>query len=104
MFGFILWMIHRERQLNVSQLIDEVVSGVLTPQQYNIACSAWSQNAASFKPLFNGQFQATLKFNQLCGDLAHKKQQFAALGEERDNAEIIETTRVALKRLSPLIS
>ncbi|MDR3574801.1 MAG: PrsW family intramembrane metalloprotease [Anaerolineaceae bacterium] len=104
MFVFILWMIHRERQLNISQLMDEVVSGVITSQQYNIACSAWSQNAASFKAIFKGQYQATLQFYQLCGDLAHKKQQFAALGEERDNAQIIERTRMELKRLSPLIT
>jgi protease PrsW len=104
MFGFILWMIRRERQLNISQLKDEVISGIITPQQFNIACSAWSQNTAGFKAFFNGHFHATRQFYQLCGELAHKKQQFAAFGEERDNAEIIERTRVELKRLSPLIS
>jgi len=103
MFGFILWMIHRERQLNIVQLKDEVASGVITVHQYNTACSAWSQNAASVKAFFKGHFQATLQFYQLCGELAHKKQQFTTLGEERANTEIIERTRVELKRLSPII-
>ncbi|HMD89673.1 MAG TPA: PrsW family intramembrane metalloprotease [Anaerolineaceae bacterium] len=103
MFGFILWMIRRERQINISQLKDEVTSGVITPHQYAIACSAWSQNAAGLKALFTGQYRMTSEFYQLCGDLAHKKQQFATLGEERENAEIIERTRLELKKLSLLI-
>ena len=97
MFGFILWMIHRERQLNISRLKDEAASGVITSQQYIIACSAWSQNIASFRALFKGKYKATLQFYQLCGDLAHKKQQLATLGEERANVEIIESIRLELK-------
>ncbi len=104
MFGFILWMIQRERQLNISQLKDEVISGVISQQQYVIACSAWSQNTASFKALFKGHYQATLQFYQLCGDLAHKKNQLTTLGEERNNAEIIERARVKLRSLSPLVT
>jgi hypothetical protein len=38
----------------------------------------------------------------VCGELAHKKEQLAQLGEERGNTRIIEQLRSELLALSPV--
>ncbi len=47
MFLFILWVTGRERGWIRSQLQEEVSNGLITPEQYQIACSAWAQNERS---------------------------------------------------------
>ena len=46
MFLFVIWFIVREQRALTAQLKDEVDRGVMTVNQYNIACSAWRQSQA----------------------------------------------------------
>jgi hypothetical protein len=82
-------------------LRDEVSLGSLTPIQYRTACSAWSQGIARFGSLFNGRFQATSRFYQVCAELAYKKHQLSTLGDEGGNGKMIDGLRAELARLSP---
>jgi RsiW-degrading membrane proteinase PrsW (M82 family) len=103
MLLFILWAIYRERQWIVTQLQEEVSLGLLTPSQYQTACSAWLQSAARFGALFSGRFQTTNRFYQLCAELAYKKEQRLKMGDEGENSKIIEKLREELARLSPQV-
>ena len=100
MLLFVIWAIYREQQWIARHLREEVSLGSLTPIQYRTACSAWSQGIARFGALFNGRFQATGRFYQLCAELAYKKEQLAAMGEEGGNSQRIEKLRGELRRLS----
>jgi RsiW-degrading membrane proteinase PrsW (M82 family) len=102
MFIFVLWAIYREQKNLIQHLREEVTLGVLTPNQYRTACSTWLQSAARLGALFSGQYLATGRFYQLCGELAHKKGQRQRLGEEGGNTAIIERLRGELTRLAPL--
>jgi len=97
MLAFIIWMIAYERDLVKKHLLDEVNSGSMTPAQYQRALSPWTLTTA---PLSG---RATFRFFQLAGELAHKKEQFARLGNEVDNAAIIESLRHELAALGPQV-
>jgi hypothetical protein len=56
---------------------------------------------ASINALFSRNYAATVKFYQLCGELAHKKEQFLVVGDETENGLIIQTLRSELSRLGP---
>jgi RsiW-degrading membrane proteinase PrsW (M82 family) len=101
MFVFILWVIHREKQGIKKYLGEEVALGIMTPQQYRTACSAWAQNLARILALFSGKYQETHRFYALTAELAHKKEQLARMGEERGNTRLIFELRGNIKRLSP---
>lgn len=103
MFGVILFATHQEQDYLRCHLQSEVAAGLLTARQYHIASSAWRQLAARLGALFHGRFLQTNRFYQLCGELAHKKQQAATLGDESGNAVIIQRLRAELARLSPLV-
>ncbi len=103
MFGFALWMIWRDQQLMLKYLRDEIAMGTLTPQQYRVACSAAAQGKARFSALASGRYQQTNRFYQLCGELAHKKNELINLGDEGHNAAIVARTREELRRLSPSV-
>jgi RsiW-degrading membrane proteinase PrsW (M82 family) len=92
----VAWAIRRERNYLRSQLQEEVSLGLITPEQYRVACSAWAQSAARLDALFNGRYQNTRQFYQTCAELAHKKQQRLRLGEEGGNSAIIERLRAEL--------
>ncbi len=104
MFVFILWALHREQRWIMQYLREEVALGIISPAQYRTACSAWAQSAARVVSLFSGRFSATNRFYQLTGELAHKKQQLASLGEEGGNSAIIQRLRTELARLAPAAS
>lgn len=95
MFGFIIWMIVHERDIVKNQLRDEVNTGLISVTQYQKALSPWTMSIAPFGG------RASARFFQLCGELAHKKEQFSKLGEERGNSVIIETLRNELALLAP---
>ncbi len=103
MFLTILWAINRVQQRLRIQLREEVTFGVISPKQYNIACSAWAQAGARTSALFNGRFQDTGRFYHTCAELAHKKHQRSNLGDEGGNTQIIINLRAELARLSPLV-
>lgn len=96
---FIGFMIARERGLLRRQLADEVVGGVLSEAQYARALSPMTMSTAW---LTGGATAA--KFYRLCGELAHKKEQFMRLGDEQGNAATIASLRGELVRLGQLVS
>ena len=104
MFCFALWMLRRDRQLLVKYLRDEVALGTLTTVQYYVACSASAQGKARFSALSSGNYQATNHFYQLCGELAHKKNELINLGDEDGNAALVARMREEMKKLSPAVA
>lgn len=100
MLAFIIWMIITERNLLKKHLQDEVVNGRMSQQQYNTATSFFQANA-HFSALTSGTFLPTSRFYQVCGELAHKKEQLAKLGDESGNTAIIENLRAELTQLAP---
>ena len=101
MFGFVIWLITRERNILKRQLVDEVNNGLLSSKQYNSAISFFQTNV-HLAALTSGSFRATSRFYQVCGELAHKKEQLARLGDEGGNMKIIEALRAELVQLAPL--
>jgi len=100
MLVFIIWMIVTERNLLKKHLRDEVANGRISPQQYRTATSFFQANA-HLTALTSGTFLPTSRFYQVCGELAHKKEQLAKLGDESGNTMIIEKLRAELAQLAP---
>jgi hypothetical protein len=99
MLGVIIWMIVHERNILKRQLPEEVEKGYLSRRQYDSALSFFQTNAY-LSALLSGCFLQTARFYQVCGELAHKKEQFHRLGDERGNRRIIENLRSELLALS----
>ena len=95
MLAFIVWMINNERNIVKNQLQSEVASGLISQIQYQKALSPWNMTIAGFSG------RATARFYQVCGELAHKKQQLKKLGDESGNIVIIERLRTELASLAP---
>jgi len=100
MLLFILWTIRREKQSIRKHLREEVSLGIISLQQYQTACSAWSISSARWNALISGQYRTTRRFYRLTAELAHKKEQHAKMGDEGRNAAIITETRQELARLA----
>jgi len=100
MLAFIIWMIVTERNILKKHLRDEVTTGRMSQQQYNTATSFFQANA-HLSALTSGTFLPTSRFYQVCGELAHKKEQLAKLGDESGNTVIIEKLRAEMVQLSP---
>jgi RsiW-degrading membrane proteinase PrsW (M82 family) len=100
MLLFIIWMVVNERNIVKRQLREEVNNGLISPAQYRTALS-FAQPGARLNALTSGRYFATSRFYQVCGELAHKKEQYAKLGEERGNLAIIEKLRGELTKLGP---
>ncbi|HEX2995365.1 MAG TPA: PrsW family intramembrane metalloprotease [Anaerolineales bacterium] len=100
MLIFIIWMIVTERNILKKHLRDEVANGRITPQQYNTAASFF-QTSAYMSALSSGTLRPTSRFYQVCGELAHKKEQLAKMGDEGGNQAIIEKLRAELTQLAP---
>ena len=94
MLGFIIWMIAHERNIVKKQLEEEVYAGLISQAQYQKALSPWNMTTA---PLSG---RTTARFYQVCGELAHKKEQMAKHGNERGNAAIIKLLRTELASLA----
>lgn len=101
MLLFILWMIISEKNILKRNLQEEVTNGIISQQQYNSATSFFQTNA-HFSALSSGTYRSTARFYQVCGELAHKKEQLARLGDESGNAKIIERLRAELAHLAPM--
>jgi RsiW-degrading membrane proteinase PrsW (M82 family) len=95
---FIIFMIARERSLLQKQLKDEVTAGSISMAQYQKALSPFTMSTA----LFTGGPKAS-RFFQVCGELAHKKEQLSILGDEQGNAAIIQSLRSELTTLAPQV-
>ena len=101
MIAFIIWIISRERNILKLQLVEEVNNGLLSQKQYNTAISFF-QAGVHLNALTSGVFRPTSRFYQVLGELAHKKEQLARVGEEKNNSQIIEKLRQELVQLAPL--
>jgi len=95
MFGFIVWLITYERGIVKRQLLEEVTSGLISQAQYQKAMSPWTLTTTSLSG------RSTSRFYHLCGELAHKKEQYRKLGDEGGNASRIEALRRELAVLAP---
>ena len=100
MLIFIIWMIVYERNILKKNLRDEVNTGLISPKQYSSATSFFQTNA-HLSALTSGTFRSTARFYQVCGELAHKKEQLAQMGDENGNTQIIENLRAELTQLAP---
>lgn len=95
---FIVFMIARERLLLQDQLKDEVTSGMITRAQYQKALSPFTLSTA----FLTGGRKAS-RFYQVCGELAHKKDQLLKLGDEHGNADLVQSLRTELAALAPQV-
>lgn len=100
MFLVILWATWLEQRHLITHLREEAQLGLISPAHYRTACSAWAQSFARLNSLFNGNWGATRRFYQVCGELAHKKEQLAKLGDEGGNSAIIQRYRAELAQLA----
>ncbi|MGE5252246.1 MAG: PrsW family intramembrane metalloprotease [Bacteroidota bacterium] len=98
MLGFIVYMVVREQNLVRRQLREEVASGLISPSQYAKALSPWTMTTAGLSGRLNSRFY------QVCGELAHKKDQLARLGDESGNTAIIASLRKELAALAPQVN
>jgi hypothetical protein len=101
MLAFIIWIIVRERNVLKKQLREEMEKGYISQRQY-VSALSFFQTSAYLSALTSRTFLKTARFYQVCGELAHKKEQLAQLGEERGNMRIIEQLRSELLALSPV--
>jgi len=97
---FILWMIWQEGRVLTLQLREEVQSGLITPTQYKTAVNTFSQSMVKLSALFSGKYFPTSRFYQVCGELAHKKEQLRKLGDEGGNTALIAEYRAELAELA----
>jgi RsiW-degrading membrane proteinase PrsW (M82 family) len=102
-FGVILWATWREQQVLKKFLATEVQARTITPAHFRTASSAWLQMAARITAIFTGKYFKTARFYQLCGEYAHKRQQYATLGDEGGNLAIIQKLRAEMAQLAPLV-
>lgn len=100
MFIFILVMIYYEGRMIRRHLYEEMSQGLLTPQLHRAASSSWMQLSFRLNALFNCKYRQTDRFFQVCAELAHKKEQYARLGEEHNNSEIIAKLRTEMQDLA----
>jgi protease PrsW len=103
MFAFALWALSREQRWIRNQLSEEMELGLITPAQYKVASSSWSQTGARLRSMRNGHYRQTSRFYQACAELAFKKQQRMAAGEEEHNSQIIAGLRNEISQLSPFV-
>jgi len=97
----IIWANWLERRHIASHLRMEVDMGIISPAQYRTACSGLAQTLARLTGLASGNLGATSRFYQVCGELAHKKEQLAKMGEEGGNSPLIHRYQAELARLAP---
>jgi len=102
MVAFVGWAMYREQRWIIRHLREEVNLGVISPDQYRTACSAWRQTFVRLQALFSGRFGATHRFYQVTAELAFKKEQLATLGNESNNLALVQRYRSELSRLGAL--
>lgn len=103
MFLFIVWLIYREKTWLRQYLDEEVRRETITLAQYQSACSPFGQSKARMHAMSKGNFRQTVRFFQLCAELAHKKRQLEVMGEEAGNSHHVERLRGELAKISPFV-
>ena len=100
MFLILLAATAREQVYLKKYLAEELQAGTISAAQFHTASSAWRQMAARTASLFRGRYGKTARFYQVCGEYAHKRRQYAALGDEGGNQAIIQQLHGELARLA----
>lgn len=100
LLGFVIFMIWRENQLIQVQLNEELQLGIITPIQYQTACSFWKRNRQPINSVDRAQRLQEKRFYQVCAEISHKKNQLSRMGDESGNGEIITGLRGELQQLS----
>lgn len=95
-----LWCILREKRMLRRHLAEEVQLGLITPEQYHTAASGRARARARLRAALSGRLPATRRFYEVCGELAHKKNQLTRYGEEGGNAALVQGLRQELAQLS----
>jgi len=103
MFIVILLVTRHEQKYMIRYLSAEVQAGTITPAHLRTISSAWLQMFARMKAMFSGKFVKTAKFYQLCGEYAHKREQYARLGDESGNVVILQDLRKQIAELAPYV-
>ncbi len=103
MLLFIFYCIRREKRLMQQYLYEELDFGTLSPLQYATACFPERRFRAHLAAISQRRYRLTLRFYQLLGELTHKKNQLAELGEEQGNSTAVEQLRAEITRLGPFI-
>jgi hypothetical protein len=103
MLGITIWATAYEQRYLRRHLWDEVAAGIISRPQYAVAVSAWKQMGTRFAALFGGRLRTTARFFQVCGELAHKKEQLLKVGDEGGNTAIVQSLRAELARLAPTV-
>jgi RsiW-degrading membrane proteinase PrsW (M82 family) len=104
MFAFVLLMIRREKRLLKAELADEVARGTISESQYRTSYSGFNRFSVGLTTFGSTvRYRETRLFYQLCGELAHKKNQFTRMGDEDGNSARIEHLRTMLADLSPTV-
>lgn len=98
--ALVLWCVYREKRMLRRHLAEEVTLGRMTPEQYRTALSGRARARARLRASLSGRASVTRRFYDLCGELAHKKNQLARYGEEDGNSARVEGLRRELAELS----
>ncbi|HTX92001.1 MAG TPA: PrsW family intramembrane metalloprotease [Anaerolineales bacterium] len=101
MFIVILWATWREQVYLKKFLASEVQAGIITQEHLRTASSAWLQMFARTAAIFRGKYRDTARFFQVCGEYAHKRQQYATMGDEGGNLSVIQQLRAEMAVLAP---
>jgi hypothetical protein len=84
-------------------LAAELQVGTITPALFRTASSSWLQMLARTSALFTGRYRQTARFYQICGEYAHKRQQYASLGDESGNLAVLQRLRSEMAQLAPFV-
>lgn len=97
------FMVRHEKTLLQNHLKEELESAVITPKQYQMACSVRARSQVWFHSKIQKNQNDQRRFFQVCAELAHKKNQFNRLGNEKNNLEIIHELRSEMMALAERI-
>jgi len=100
--GLAFWLIGRERQWLVAELRPEVASGLLTQQEFYVLTSSLRRARVRLSALTSRGWLAYRRlgrFFQAATDLAFKKHELSAFGEERGNSAEIVRLRAQVQQL-----
>lgn len=101
MFVIIFWVGWLEHRNIINHMREEMQLGTITLAQYRTASSNIALSFVWLTAIFSGKFLATLRFYQVIGELAHKKEQLRKNGEEYGNSALVQKYRAELTALSP---
>jgi hypothetical protein len=96
------WFVGREQKWLVTELMPEVASGLLTQQEYDVIVSSRRRTRARLQALFQRGFGAHYRLGRFfatASELAFKKHELSAYGEERGNSAAIAQLRTRLQAM-----